>query len=120
MAQEVQQRSPAVAIANAVVQIHKEGFGKGATRARTRMADDVIVVELEDVLTRAEQTLVAAGCEDQIRENRQIFHQARRDQFVGAVEELTGRKVRAFMSQVHFDPNIAVEVFLLEPEGEEA
>lgn len=111
------ERSPAVAIANAIVQVHKEGYGKGATRARTRMTDDMIVVELEDVLTRAEKTLVAAGREDQIRETRHVFQQAHRDRFVGAVEEITGRKVRAFMSQVHFDPELAVEIFLLEPDG---
>ena len=114
------ERSPAVAIANAIVQIHKEGYGKGATRARTRIAEDMIVVELEDVLTRVEQTLVAAGREDQIRETRQIFQHAHRDVFVGAVEDITGRKVRAFLSQIHFSPDIAVEVFFLEPEEGEA
>ena len=102
------ERSPAVAIANAIVQIHKEAYGKGATRARTRMMDDVILVELEDVLTRAEQTLVAAG--------REVFQQARRATFVTAVEGVTGRTVRAFMSQISFNPDVAVEVFLLEPE----
>ena len=114
------ERSPAVAIANAIVQIHKEGYGKGATRARTRITNDVIVVELEDVLTRVEHTLVAAGREDQIRETRQIFQDAHRAAFVGAVEDITGRKVRAFLSQIHFSPDIAVEVFLLEPEEDEA
>ena len=64
------ERSPAVAISNAIVQIHKEGYGKGATRARTRMMEDTIVVELDDVLTRVEQTLVSAGREDQVRETR--------------------------------------------------
>jgi len=117
---EQAERSPAVAIANAIVQIHKEGYGKGATRARTRMMDDVVVVELEDVLTRVEQTLVAAGREDQIRETRQVFQQAHHDTFVGAVEEVTGRKVRAFLSQIHFDPDVAVEIFLLEPQEEVA
>lgn len=110
------ERSPAVAIANAIVQIHKEAYGKGATRARTRMMDDVILVELEDVLTRTEQTLVAAGREDQVRETRQVFQQARRATFVTAVEGVTGRTVRAFMSQISFNPDVAVEVFLLEPE----
>ena len=114
------ERSPAVAISNAIVQIHKENFGKGATRARTRMMDDVIVVELEEVLTRAEQTLVATGRDEHIRETRHIFQEANRDAFVGAVEEITGRKVRAFLSQVSVDPDVAVDVFLLEPEEQDA
>ena len=110
------ERSPTVAISNAIVQIYKEGYGKGATRARTRMMDDVIVVELEDVLTRVEYTLIAAGRQEQIRETRQVFEQANRDTFVQAVEEITGRQVRAFMSQIHFNPDLALAVFLLEPE----
>jgi uncharacterized protein YbcI len=113
------ERSPAVAIANAIVQIHKEGYGKGATRARTRIMDDTIVVELDDILTRAELTLVAAGRQDQIRETRHVFHEAQYEAFTDAVEEVTGRKVRAFMSQVHFDPDVAVEIFLLEPEDDQ-
>ena len=117
---EQAERSPAVAIANAIVQIHKEAYGKGATRARTRMLDDIVVVELEEVLTRVEQTLVAAGREDQIRETRQVFQQAHRETFVAAIEAVTGRTVRAFMSQIHFDPDVAVEIFLLEPEEDDA
>jgi uncharacterized protein YbcI len=110
------ERSPAVAISNAVVQIYKEGYGKGATRARTRIMDGVIVVELEDVLTRVEHTLVAAGKEDEVRVTRHIFDQANQDSFVKAIEEITGRTVRAFLSQICFLPEIAIVVFLLEPE----
>ncbi len=113
---EQAERSPTVAISNAIVQIYKDGFGKGATRARTRMMDDVIVVELEDVLTRAEYTLIAAGREEQIRETRQVFEEANRDVFVQGVEEVTGRGVRACLTQVNFNPDLAVVVFLLEPE----
>ena len=116
---EQAERSPAVAISNAVVQTYKQGYGKGATRARTRLLDDIVVVELDEVLTRAEQTLMAAGREEQIRETRQVFAEAHRDAFTHAVEEVTGRTVRAFLSQVHFEPELAVLVFLLEePEDE--
>jgi uncharacterized protein YbcI len=38
-------------------------------------------------------------------------------EFRAAVEEITGRKVRAFLSQVTFDPDISVEVFVLERDG---
>jgi uncharacterized protein YbcI len=31
------------------------------------------------------------------------------------IEELTGRKVIGFMSDNHIDPDLAVEVFVLEP-----
>jgi uncharacterized protein YbcI len=39
--------------------------------------------------------------------------------FREAVEEATGRTVVAFMSQVHFDPDMAAEVFVLEPQEED-
>ena len=35
--------------------------------------------------------------------------------FIEVVEEATGRTVRAFFSSVTHDPDIAVELFLLEP-----
>jgi uncharacterized protein YbcI len=37
------------------------------------------------------------------------------ERFRATVEEITGRKVRAFLSQVSLDPDISVEVFVLEP-----
>jgi hypothetical protein len=43
-----------------------------------------------------------------------------REQFTKVVEEALGREVRAYMSQVHTDPDIAVELFLLEPEATDA
>jgi uncharacterized protein YbcI len=113
MAEQLE-RSIALAISNAIVKVYKNGYGKGATRAQTRILDDTIVVELDEILTPAEKTLVDARREDQVRETRQVFDQAHRDAFIGAVEEITRRKVRAFLSQVHFDPDVGVVIFLLE------
>ena len=36
------------------------------------------------------------------------------------VESITGRKVRAFLSQTHIDPDISCEIFVLEPLGDRA
>ena len=109
-------RSSPVAISNAIVQIYKDGYGKGPTRAHTLVLDEVVLVELRDVLTRLEHTLSAAGREDQVRETRQVFERARHNDFIAAVEDVTGRKVRAFLSQIHFKPDLAVLIFLLETE----
>jgi uncharacterized protein YbcI len=106
------------AIANAVVRLHAEHFGRGPTRARAHVADDHVLVVLEDVFTTAERTLVAAGRADEVRQARDAFNDVLRDRFVAAVEAATGRRVRAFMCQTHFDPEMAVEVFILEPESE--
>jgi hypothetical protein len=46
---------------------------------------------------------------------RLAFQQELEPVFVAAIEEIAGRKVRAFLSQVHPDPAIGTEVFILEP-----
>jgi hypothetical protein len=50
---------------------------------------------------------------------RAAFQQMMRDTYIGMIENVTGRKVRAFLSQNHIDPPIATEMFVLEPEGGE-
>ena len=37
-----------------------------------------------------------------------------------AIEEATGRKVKAFMSGVNVDQDLACEIFVLEPESRSA
>ena len=103
------------AVANAVVRLHAEHYGRGPTRARTHVGEDVVVVILEDVLTPAERTLVGAGQSAQVKATRAAFAEALRDEFVGAVENATGRRVRAFLSETNVDPEVGVGVFLLEP-----
>jgi uncharacterized protein YbcI len=105
------------AIANAVVRLHAEHFGRGPTRARAHLNEDFVLVVLEDVFTTAERTLVAAGRADEVKQARDAFNEVLRDRFVAAVEGATGRRVRAFMCETHFDPEMAIEVFILEPEG---
>jgi uncharacterized protein YbcI len=103
------------AISNAVVRIHARSYGRGPTKARTVMGDDYAVCILENIYTAAERTLIDAGRADQISSIRATFQEVARDEFVGAVEEITGRRVRAFLSQVHQDPDVGIEVFLFDP-----
>jgi uncharacterized protein YbcI len=103
------------AISNAIVGIHREFYGRGATRARTVWQGDYVAVYLEDLFTTVERTLIEAGRVDSVRSTRFIFQEAMRDRFTGAVEELTGRKVIAFFSQVHIEPDMGLEAFVLEP-----
>jgi len=79
---------------------------------------DHVITFLEDILMPIERTLVDAGEIEPVRQTRLAFQSAMREQFIEAVETTaTGRKVRAFLSQVHFDPDIAAEVFVLQPDG---
>jgi hypothetical protein len=48
---------------------------------------------------------------------RKAFQATMGDDLVSGVEEILGRKVVAFMSDNHIDPDVAVEVFILAPVG---
>ena len=103
------------AISQAIVRIHAEHYGKGATQAKTYAWDNVVVTVLADVLTTAERTLVGVAREDTVRDVRTVFQHTMADTFRAAVEDATGRRVRSFMSQVDPASGYGVEVFILEP-----
>jgi uncharacterized protein YbcI len=113
--QERPQHSVSSAISNLVVRITREYTGRGPTQARTYMQDDLITVVLRETLTKGELRLVDNGRADHVRTTRRYFQDAMRDELVAGVEELTGRRVIAFLSDNHFDPDLAVELMLLEP-----
>jgi uncharacterized protein YbcI len=109
----------AKAVGNAVTRLHRDRYGRGATTTRTVFHGNRMIVFLEDIYTPAERTLIDAGSFEQVKATRQSFQMAMHGPFTEAVEEVTGRKVIAFMSQVHRDPDMAVEIFVLEESGEE-
>jgi uncharacterized protein YbcI len=102
------------AISNAVVGLLRENVGKGPTRARTIHSDKVVLCVLEDTMTKAERSLAARGKKDYVLGMRHAFQETMHEELTGAVEALTGRKVVAFMSANHVDPDLAAEVFVLE------
>jgi uncharacterized protein YbcI len=104
-------------ISSSVRQLVAEYTGRGPTRARTSIRDNVVVVLLEDTLTKGERRLAAKGRDQRVIEFRREFQEAMREDAVASVEQLTGRKVLAFMSANHIDPDLAAEVFVLEPDG---
>jgi uncharacterized protein YbcI len=105
------------AISKAIVQIHAEHYGKGATQAKTYVWDNLVVTVLRDVLTTAERTLVGVDRADTVREVRGTFQETMEDTFRSAVERLTGRRVHSFMSQVDPVNGLGVEVFVLDADG---
>jgi len=84
------------------------------------MQGDYVASFFREVYTPLERTLIDAGQEEAVRETRHKFQIVMRDQFIAAVERITGRKVIAFMSEVHFNPDMAVEIFVLAPQPEAA
>lgn len=102
-------------ISNAMGLLHREHYGRGADRIRTRIHHDSVYVTLEDCFTKVERKMIAEGAFAQVRETRMMFQDWMGPTFVQLVEQATGRKVRAFLSQVTHDPEISLEFFLLEP-----
>jgi len=105
----------AAASSNGVVRLLSEYTGRGPTRARTYIDRDVVTVVLEDMLTKGERSLVQDGESALVLAARKAYQRTMADDLVALVEELTGRKVRAFLSDNHIEPDIAAETFLLEP-----
>jgi uncharacterized protein YbcI len=103
------------AISNALVGLKKEFYGKGPTAAKTYFNDDWVFTVLEGGLNRNEETLLNAGEHRLVREVRLRFQEAVTATICGAVEEITGRKVLTYHSQIMFDPVRTVEMFLLAP-----
>jgi uncharacterized protein YbcI len=107
-----------LAVSNAMVRIYKDQFGRGPTKARTSFAGpDVLVATLENSLTPAERNLAAMGEHQRLRDVRLFFQHASEHKFREAVEQITGRKVRAFVSGMDTSQDVATEVFYFEPES---
>jgi uncharacterized protein YbcI len=104
------------ALANAMVAMKKQYYGRGPTAAKAWILDDYVFVALEGGLTRNEETLLANGKADLVRTYRLAFQDTVSEVTMGAVAELTGRKVLTYHSQIVFDPPRAFEIFVLEPE----
>jgi uncharacterized protein YbcI len=105
-------------ISTGLVQLHSRYYGKGPTKAKTFLVDDTIICILRGGFTTVERTLIDEGNVDAVYEIRRSFQQAMEGHFTSVVEEATDRRVIAYMSQIHQDPDLAVELFVLEPTGE--
>jgi uncharacterized protein YbcI len=104
-------------ISTATVRLLHDYTGRGPTKAKTIITEDLVTVVLADTLTRGERTLVETGDSARVLELRRSFQEAMREDLVAVVERQLDRKVVAFMSQNHIDPDLAVETFVLEPAG---
>jgi uncharacterized protein YbcI len=110
-----------VELSNAMVRLYKDLFGRGPTKARSSYAGpDLIVTTLENSLTRIERTMVEADEHERLRDLRMHFQYMAQDDFMGIVEEITGRKIRAFVSGIDTRQDVSSELFYLEPRGQPA
>jgi uncharacterized protein YbcI len=101
-------------ISHAMVGMKKDYYGKGPTKAKTFINDEYVFVVMHGGLTRNEEVLLAAGEQDLVRSYRLRFQEAMAQTTIGAIEELVGRKVLTYHSQILFDPERAIEIFVLD------
>ena len=104
------------ALANAMVGMKKQFYGRGPTAAKAWILDDYVFVALEGGLTRNEETLLADGKEDLVRSYRLSFQETMTSVVTQAVTEITGRRVLTYHSQIVFEPTRTFEMFVLEPQ----
>jgi uncharacterized protein YbcI len=103
------------AISNRIVQIQREHYGRGPMKAKTYALDDLVVVVMRGTgFTPLEKTILDAGDPDRIVEMRHEFQHMMTKRFTDTIEELTGRKVLAFLSQAHVEPDLTLEIFFVD------
>jgi uncharacterized protein YbcI len=101
-------------ISTGAVQLLSEYTGRGPTKAHTILNKDSVTIILRNLLTKGERSLVAADKGDEVLRSRYAYQQVMRVDLSELVERAVDRKVIAFLSANHLDPDVAVEFFLLE------
>ena len=101
-------------ITNRIVAFMREHYGRGPIKAKTYVLDNLIVCVLTDGFTAIERTMMEGGEEDRVLEMRRDFQRLMKVRYTEMIEQLTGRKVRAFLSQAHVEPDLTIEMFLMD------
>jgi len=105
-------------ISSLAIRLLTQYSGRGPTKARTYFNDDVITIVLRDILTKPESKLLGNGRTDLVLDTRRAFQELMKDELIAGVEEITQRKVIAFMSANHVNPDLAVETFIMAPQAD--
>jgi uncharacterized protein YbcI len=108
------ERSVEAAISNAMVGLKKRYYGKGPTKAQTFIHGRYVFCVLEGGTLRSEETLIEAGHEHEVRRNRLIFQETVAKPSTEAIEQITGRAVVGYHSQIVFRPDVGFEFFVLD------
>jgi uncharacterized protein YbcI len=109
-------RESLAAVANEIVRLKAQYYGKGPTEAKAYLNDETLVVALKGGLTTVERTLLDAGDEQLVRQVRLRFQAVMEQNFIDAVQRLTRQRVLTYMSQIVFDPDYCYEFFVLSEE----
>jgi uncharacterized protein YbcI len=101
-------------ITNRIVAFMREHYGRGPIKAKTYVLDNLIVCVLTDGFTAIERTMMEGGEPDRVLEMRRDFQRMMKQRYTAMIQELTGRTVLAFLSQAHVQPDLTIEIFLMD------
>ena len=103
------------AITNVIVALLREHHGRGPTKAKTYVLDDIIVVVMRGSgFTPLEKTIMDSGEPERVIAMREDFQRVMATRYRQVIQELTGRTVVAFLSQAHVEPDITMEIFFID------
>ncbi|MHB1467578.1 MAG: Na-translocating system protein MpsC family protein [Solirubrobacteraceae bacterium] len=102
-------------ISTSIVSVLREHYGRGPMKAKTYVLDDIIVVVMRGSgFTALEQTIMDSGDPDRVIAMREDFQRVMAERYRQIINELTGRRVVAFLSQAHVEPDITIEIFFVD------
>jgi len=106
-------------VSNEIVRTMKELYGRGPVQAKTYICDEYVFCVMSGGLTRDEETMMRGGEHALVREYRLRFQSVIAPELVRRVEDVLGRKVVSYHSQVLFDPDRLVEIFVTDADEAE-
>ena len=113
-ANEREALSPQARVSQVVVRTMKDLYGRGPTHAKTYLCDEYVFCVLIGGLTRDEETMIRGGEKEAVRDYRLRFQAIIAPELIRRVEDVLERRVVSYHSQVLFDPDRLVEIFVLD------
>jgi uncharacterized protein YbcI len=105
-----------VAVTDAMVALHERYHHRAPVTAKTLLlGDDLLACVMGGVYTDVEKTMIELQRTTIVQETRSAFQNAMQHKFIAVVEDLSGRKVLAFVSNHHVGPDMEIELFVLRP-----
>jgi uncharacterized protein YbcI len=107
-------------VSQVVVRTMKDLYGRGPTHAKTFLCDEYVFCVMSGAMTRDEETMIRGGEQDAVRDYRLRFQSVIAPELIRRVEDVLGQKVISYHSQVLFDPDRLIEVFMVDSPADPA
>ncbi len=104
-------------VSHVVVRTMKDLYGRGPTHAKSYFCDEYVFCVMTGGMTRDEETMIRGGEHEAVRDYRLRFQAVIAPELIRRVEDVLERKVISYHSQVLFDPDRLVEMFVLDRAG---